>query len=1440
VSAAEHAKVTEQEALKEEIQRRSALLEKKETAYTAQSRLLEAAEQKIRDLVRSEGEAAYKSRTLSAKLTTTQKALDEVTLQKKSLERSVTKGQQDIDKLRFELQAVNQKLSALEERAQTRNQSTDQLDRKNRDLESKLARSTSKIDLYRGKVETLQRQLSDKDTEGVLIQQKLELAMREHDRLRKELDDNRESARDYRLNRTELEETAYQVQRALTETEEVVERQRVATEKLTQERDAARAETDQLSSQLRAAQKARKDQEQQVEELLEQLEALEQYHTEETEALHQEIAQREEAEKELQSALSRETAQDSEVCARLQSEKEELIAEKERLEADAGAMSADLLNKKRQILELTRWAERVRPAYETLKQKFSDLQGEYRTLHTGFRDSRLKGEHQTKQIEALQESERARLEDLELLTEQLEELQQNLDASETDAKQKGSELELLREQVDGLQTDLDEARNRMQSSQAGTQQVEGELQELTDLLEEATQERLELDQKLAQTLTELAHHQQQYELLEVQLSTSNKRATRLEHELTQQQSHTTKAQSNLKELLRQRGQLLDAKKLLEEALAEAQSKEERLLERVNEIELERDRAVVALDELQTEFEGVNRNWIDRIKELESTLDVVNKQLDQERADRAALEAQSEQERSSFEGQIESLRAELFQSQESQSALTEHVDEISEVLEFAQNRVEELEQELRSQTEETRRAEERLAQSQLEIDSLTKELGEANGRLQKVGAELEHNHKVLVKRTEERNQLVQSFEAAVKQNKGLRELVARSQKESLGLRDYIEKLQALSKERLEQARVAIEKRDQQLKSQMTALKDSQAEASRLKRRLERTQLSEAALKGALTDLRVQLMEKDEMVEELEWHLGLLYQTMEDGQTDLEGKETELAQLTNELESAESNFESSVKRIEELESLLAFKTEEVAELNQSVQDFERKLTLSNDEIAEQASEFKRVNFHLTRTTARLERVLADLTDEQERSARLGAQLSDALEDRNKRVHRLRELQREFSEWRSDGDDETVGKQSEQIDELTQDLSESQGRELELQQALLELRGSLAEQQRLREESEQKLEASERTLQPIPAADGSQPAESAPPAFEDWSKGVTTGIDLGSQVLAAQMDLLKVSERRDSLNEMMSQVETQDSLTELLEELRQCDEVRQHKSELLEALESEWQQFCEALLPQTRELLDRVISIISTEMKQSRAAEDRVALLQSQISGASPDGDTDLQGLEELLSERTLLVNELEEELAAVSLRLTEATAQLVERQPDSEPQEVSWVETQALREELREKSELLERYREERLKVRPAGHDSLEEELINLNSRYQKGRQRIMELLRELEERDRMLSAVSGQISGNSPAQELESGEDDEHVASLLSVDEFELPIPSLEDISGAELEELSAPDFALKEETVEDLPAIPYLEEVSVASADDVPTADEGSAQDDSQAAIQDS
>ena len=353
------------------------------------------------------------------------------------------------------------------------------------------------------------------------------------------------------------------------------------------------------------------------------------------------------------------------------------------------------------------------------------------------------------------------------------------------------------------------------------------------------------------------------------------------------------------------------------------------------------------------------------------------------------------------------------------------------------------------------------------------------------------------------------------------------------------------------------------------------------------------------------------------------------------------------------------------------------------------------------------------------------------------------------------------------------------------------------MTELRESLSEQIQLREDFEQKLKDMEEQQG---GAFADQAVDAPSVTSGALKEEVSQGIRLGAQVLSAQMDVLQTRSVRDSLSEMMNQVETKDALAEVLEDLRRTDEELEHRGALLEALESEWTQFREQTSPEAVALLDDLIGIVENEMKQSRAAEARVALLQQQLEDitlgdASPDNSIqeEIDDLKAQLEERTILADELEEELATVSAQLTELNDQLVREQNHAPP--ISWSENSALRDELKEKTELLERYRAERLRE-PSTHDSLEEELQNLNARYQAGRERIVELLKELEDRDRRLRALAHHEEPGPPL------EKEQPVSDLVDLDSFELPLPSLDDFAAPS-------DFTIKEDTLEDLPAIPY-------------------------------
>ena len=738
---------------------------------------------------------------------------------------------------------------------------------------------------------------------------------------------------------------------------------------------------------------------------------------------------------------------------------------------------------------------------------------------------------------------------------------------------------------------------------------------------------------------------------------------------------------------------------------------------------------------------------------------------------------------------------MAETEKNRDALQEKVDEFANELSSARDVIKELKSELAEQTEVRERLENELIQMTSDVSALEGQLEETAGRLTQREEELAQRKDDLRRYAESRQKLAENLETVGKQNKALREMVAKSQKEALGLREYIEKLQALSKDRLEKAKHALEKRDDQLRKQLASLQEQQRENERLQRRLERSELLEAALKGALTDLRSQIMTKDEMVEELEWHLGLVYQTLEDGQLDLDGKEEELTRLKDE----------SDDKIRSLEKKLKKRRRELDKMAKERDELEDQLSSLKDSMETQQAELERATLRWERTTVRLDRVLSDLSEEQERSARLGAQLTDALEDRNRRVQRLRELQREFSEWRESSSGEEATRDKAVIEELNEELNAAQTRELDLQRALTELQDALAKNVREKAQKEQELDQLHDSAERSPT-----PSASAG-AHEDLVIEVSTGVHLGTQVLTAQMDLLKLKTKHEELHEKMNSVEDNETLTTLVAELKSCEEEREQQEELVEVLEGEWADFKEAASDDGRELLSTLIGIVEVEMKQAREAEIHLEKVRQQLelltSGALSAEDVVADGLKAQLQEKITLVSELEEELVQVSAQLNETNEKLLElegAQGDG-ADFLSWKEITSLRDELKQKTELLENYRAER-KQGQSSDSSLEEEIANLNTRYQKGRRRITQLLSELEEKNRLLAELTGSAEEIPPP-------------PPVTADEFELP-PPIED-EFPDLDDLPVPEglgdlssALLKEETVEDLPAIPYPEEVS--------------------------
>lgn len=1382
LSPAEHAQSTENEALQEEIRRRTAQLEMKEAGMLAQSRLLEAAEQKIRELVRSEGEADYKSRTLAAKLASTEKNLHQATQQRKTLERLLSKSQQDSEKLRFESQALSQQLQALQEAHQNRDQSTDKLEHKSRDLEAKLSRATSKMELYRGKLESLQRQLTDKDTEAVLHQQKLELAVKEQERLRKELEESRNAAKSHRAKGSELEESVFQKERRLLEAEESLERHKSLLEQFRAEREESRLEVSKLQSQLEEAGRQGEERTQQIDELYEQMQAIEQYHAEEMEAMQRELQARDQARLDLEEAnqsLATESMQESEVLQRLRKER--------------ASLHAELETKQRQVSELSSWAERVRPAYETLKKKFAQLQGEYKQLHGSQADLLSQHRQQKAFIEVLQGKDQEKEREIARLGHEIEALKETVDLSQSDVGDKNRELLELHGQVKSLTHELEVVQQDLASSRQDKSEVEDELAQVASAVQEAETELEQMTQSLLEAEEALVAKAREFDLLLLQNQESKTTVARLQHELAQEQSQHGKAQNNLKELLRQRTQLLESRKSLEEQVGDLKGKEVALRGRLAEAEDERERMARAFDELQNEFESVNHNWIQRIKELQQEIDSQSARLEELQHQKQADAEAALAEKVVLESSLEELRAELVESTRAKESLESSVDGLAHELAESTALVMSLEETVAEQVARGAELEVALTVVEGERDELSRQYEATKENLERVQSELSRRLDDLKKLSENRKLLAEGLEQAIKQNAALKEALARSQKESGGLKEYLEKLQAMSKDRLEKAKLALEKRDDQLRKQIQANKDAREETARVARHLERSQLAESAYRGALQDLRLQLMSKDEMVEELEWHLGLVYQTLEEGQIDLDAREAEVGQLSEHLEATNDQLEESRQRARDLEQQLAQEKDEAQTLRSELEQKGQTLESLRQTVESTQTELERSQGQLSKTTVRLERLLSDLAEEQERAARLGAQLTDALQDRNKRVQRLRELQREFSEWRegtpAPEDDSAV-----QLDELTNELTASQSRELELQQALNELREKFSEL--VREKNALSLTISE--------PGDSDSAPSPPAGFHaDQDFEVVTGVELGAQVLAAQMDLIQLHQRHESLTQMMAEVDSQDALRSLLVDLKNCEDDREHRAELFEILNTEWEQFLERLSEPSRQLLETLVGLVENEMKQARAAEARIEVLRKQLESTNSESPEAVHRLQEQLSEKTALVEELEEELVSVSAQLTEANDQLA--QLESSEGDVSWQETKALRQELKEKSELLEQYRSERQSVYSPSESSLEDELENLNTRYKKGRRRISQLLAELEEKNRLLSELTGRSSPRLPA--------------AVTDDEFELPLGELEDLpdldADLDLEESfeQLPDL-LKEDTVEDLPAIPYVEEVT--------------------------
>ncbi len=1490
------------EKLREELQRRADLIDKKDSSSAGQVRRLEAAENKIRELVRSESEADYKSRTLTAKLSSQAKELEESLAHRKALEKKLHNSQQQFNEANLQVQSQATRLEQLRSVSEQRSLSSDSLEQQNRDLEAKLGRAVGKLELYHGKVQSLGRQIADKDTELVLHQQKLDLALKERDIARQEIDEARGQVKSYRENLTELEQALLSQRRQLSETEESLERAKLTVhraEKAQKEANLELAESDRRRQDL----EIRLEEAGQHRSVLEaELAALEERATAGLEHLQEEL------EAKTLKILALEQQFDSAGKSHA-----DVVATTDALRQEREAVSRELEEKRVQLDELKGWAEKIKPAFESLKVRYADAQSEVRTqvevikdLRTELDESRSTrgdlGERTTQLESKIANLETARR-DLLLTKEKLEAEAKGLHES-TQADQEA--MEELSEECGQLTDQLLEERRTLREVRAELTEAQSRLIAMEAEHKDLTQQLLELKLERDGAQTQQAHLEEQLRgrdervhHLEQELEIRRRQLSKVVEDLKAQHAQTTKAQHNIKELLRQRTQLLDIKKLLEEQISAGGEANSATIAQLQSLEVENAGLGEHLLEMQelldiaSQEQAVLQERMDEERRLQSIANEEFKKthaanLAQLEADSVAqlakLEADSAAQLAKFEAdstarvaklqaagaeQLEKLesvlererqensktRTELVAYQEREQELLETIEELQEQLEVLEaagregatqeatlrtaiNHLEEDLQELQrrhatvlSELEHERSENGKLlhelVQNKSERDELHDESLRVQAQIETLESELRARQEESSYQIQQRVQLDESLEALKKTTEELQARFDRSHKENLGLRAHLEKLQKATRERLDQAKVALATRDQHIHKLREALATKVRQVSMTTAQLERTQLAENALRGALVDLRNILRSREEMVEELEWHLGLVYQTLEDGQADLDERGDELTRARQRVRELSEHLDVSRAEVQRLNETLTTTESERERVQQELVTLESSHATILQELTCDRHQLLHLTDNYERAHQQLAQSQSDLVEEQERSARLGAQLTDALEDRNRGVVRLRDLQKEFQEWRDEerdrGPKETIevsanleyaqelvlakareAELREQLDVARSQLEnnpesanedlhlEHLQREQVLQQQIEELTLNLIDLQAFQsvsdvapagttqneeeqpprsqliatlEEIRNELEiaksqyqAEQRTNEDLRSENQqltSKMLESSEPGIDADKMEATLlrGFDVGSDLVSAQLDFYAAEEEKAVLVAKMESAVDLDALHLLVDELRQAEEHLAARQEEFVRLESEWIVFHNELDETSRILLLKFTGLIEYEMREAQQAVNRADALQEELEISLQRSRQAVVSLEKRLVEKDQTNEELEEELTQLSAQVTDLSDRLAQSQTDEGGglESVSWNETSKLRDQLKEKSELLELYRRERLTAGRRTSDSIDEQLTLLSERYQRSRERISELLDAIGDRDRRLAELEQDVAATTAFQ-----------------------------------------------------------------------------------------
>lgn len=1168
--------LSENETLREELKRRSDLLVKKDGAHVAQVRRLEAAEKKIRELVRSEGEADYKSRTLAAKVASVEKSLAEAVRVRKALEKKLQNREQQVTELTSQSQSQSDRLEQLRTVSEKRSQSADTLEQQNRDLESKLARAIGKVELYQGKIESLQRQVSDKETEYELAHQKLDAAQGERDLLRRELDESRKQGRSYRDNLTGMEQMLASNRRQLAEVEDSLERSKVSLHRAETARKAALSEVDDFKQELGAKEYELSASQARVDQLMDQLGENERERGQDSLRLEAELDSTRSKLEELKGqieALEGTSSQDKATSRALRKERE--------------ALAIELETRTRQLEELSRWAEKIKPAYENLKDRHVSLLGDQKETQAKLEGIRHQHDEAKAETTRLEEQQRDLVRQMGSLNEDREELLavkarleseierlgveregQSRSASEMAEKSSLLHEDLLKErdQVAQLELKLDKAEHAIVS-------MENEKRLLHEQLRKISEDRLAAKQRSGDLEGRLGQAEDHVEQLSRDLHARNEELATAAEEIAAHQALALKSQTNVKELLRQRTQLLDNKKHLESQLLAAEEAEVVSHSKIEELEGERERLSQAIEALNVELDESTGALRVNIESLEVRLVDETEAREKMELEVEKLRELSLKKDAEYGQAVQELEEALENAVEERRGLKRDIEDLKSELDRAYGRTQDLEVELnaervssatlREELEGTRNEGERLLERSLQLEAQVETLeSELRARHEESNYQMEER----VRLEEERDRLTGSLADMGKSKKHLEAQLDRSKREALGLREYIDKLSSVTKERLEQAKAALEKRERQLHKYRDALGAKTNQLKALGKKFERSQMAENAYRGALMDLRNMLVEKEEIIEEAEWHLGLVYTTLEEGQADLESTQ-------GQLKDTQLDLKQSRREGEELEGQLSLLDSEKRKVELELAEVNELHLATQLKLEQEQAQVAHIQDNLSRAETRLENLYSDLEDEQQRSANIGAQLTDALEERNRTASRLKDLHQEFQDWRDTHfkeeaeatqalplvSDDRIQALAEELSLMEQQLVESQTRESELVQQIETLEAAAPQEdgidtdrlERLLIEADERLEAADLEVDVLQTRlDESQARERA---LQESLGGLTSAAEdeaaLKEELAEAKARLETAEQEVAELQQQLGDSRAQESsLSQTLDELRQ----------------------------------------------------------------------------------------------------------------------------------------------------------------------------------------------------------------------------------------------------------------------------------------------------